>query len=154
MDEHEKQAVEFLLFGIPPGGGRAVRVTRPTGVTLQPASLDRISREEQEVAETMEQLGYRAAYQVGQKRAPAEWFGYYGDRAMQIGDLRAERIEKKVDGSDEDARDYTVIVKVTASDAREVFLRATGTTDSYGDNETFGTFQIVTPKTVTTTVYE
>jgi hypothetical protein len=148
MNAAERAAIEALFFGGVPEG----RVTR--AVRIQSADLSVIPRKEQEVAETAEQLGYRAAYQVGTKKAPIEWHGYYGDRAVQIGDLRAERIEKKSEGDEEGTQDLTIIVKVTTSDQREVFLRSRGQTDSYGDNTSFGPFQIVKPREVTTIVYE
>lgn len=107
------------------------------------------------MTETQEQFGYRAAYLVSTNRDPGDWYGYYGNRSLTIGDLKAELVHK--DTGDEEVeyeRDVVVVVKVASSDGREVFLRAAGSTDSYGSNATFGSFRVVTPKTKMVTVYE
>lgn len=148
------------------------RVTRRTsavprtGVRAQPATLERIPREETEVGETQEQLGYRAAYLVGNARRAGEWGGYYGNKSLTVADLTATLVERTEDSRGEpngydgayeqgSEGETNIILKVRTTDGREVYLRKTGYTDSYGEHTDWsGPWKIVTPKPITKIVYE
>jgi hypothetical protein len=147
------------------------RITRRSGVRLQPATLSEGIRPGEDgrkatVAETDEQLGYRAAYDLTNLQRFENWSGYYRRNAEQrtASGLTVELV-KELDDSRGEPNGYDgdyeqgsegkigLVFKVTAPDGRVVHLKKEGYADSYGTKSWDGPLRIVQPQTKTVIEY-